>query len=44
MHKNTLIAGKCVMLDGGIVAWVASAGNPLIRSGTISAARSIIRD
>jgi len=39
-----LIAGKCVMLAGGIVASVASAGNPLIVSGTVSAARSIIRD
>lgn len=39
-----LIAGKCVMLTGGIIASVASAGNPLILSGTISAARSIIRD
>jgi len=39
-----LIAGKCVMLTGGVIASVASAGNPLIVSGTISAARSIIRD
>ena len=39
-----LIAGKCVMLVGGIIASVSSAGNPLIISGTVSAARSIIRD
>ena len=38
-----LIAGKCVMLAGGIVASVATGGNPLIISGTVSAARSIIR-
>lgn len=39
-----LIAGKCMMLTDGVIASVASAGNPLIVSGTISAARSIIRD
>lgn len=39
-----LIAGKCVMLTGGIIASFASAANPLIISGTVSAARSIIRD
>lgn len=39
-----LIAGKCVMLVGGIVATVATGGNPLVISGTLSAARSIVRD
>ena len=39
-----LIAGKCVMLTGGIVATVATGGNPLVVSGTVSAARSIVRD
>ena len=38
-----LIAGKCVMLAGGIVASVATGGNPLVISGTVSAARSIVR-
>ena len=38
-----LIAGKCVMLAGGIVASVATGGNPLVLGGTISAARSIVR-
>ena len=38
-----LIAGKCVMLAGGIVASVATGGNPLVVSGTLSAARSIVR-
>lgn len=38
------IAGKCVMLTGGIIASVASGGNPLVVSGTVSAARSILRD
>ena len=38
-----LIAGKCVMLAGGIVASVATSGNPLVISGTVSAARSIVR-
>ena len=36
-----LIAGKCIMLA---IALVASAGNPLILSGIVSATRSIIRD
>jgi hypothetical protein len=31
------------MLGGGIVASVATGGNPLVVSGTVSAARSIIR-
>lgn len=39
-----LIAGKCVMLCGGIVASVSTCGNPLIVSGTLSAARSIIKN
>ena len=39
-----LIAGKCVMLAGGIIASVATGGNPLILSGTLSAARAIIRE
>lgn len=38
-----LIAGKCVMLAGGIVASVATGGNPLVISGTVSVARSIVR-
>lgn len=38
-----LFAGKCVMLTGGIIASVATGGNPLVVSGTVSAARSIIR-
>lgn len=38
-----LIGGKCVMLAGGIVASVATGGNTLVVSGTISAARSILR-
>lgn len=37
------IAGKCVMLIGGVVASIGSGGNPLV-VGTISAARSIIKD
>ena len=39
-----LIAGKCVMLVGGIIATVTTGGNPMVVGGTISAARSIIRD
>ena len=38
-----LIARKCVMLAGGIVATVATGGNPLVISGTVSAVRSITR-
>lgn len=37
------IAGKCLMLAGGLIASVASGGNPLVVSGTVSAARSIIK-
>jgi len=32
------------MFAGGIVATVASGGNPLVISGTLSAARSIVRN
>ena len=39
-----LIAGKCVMFLGGLVASASTGGNPLVVSGTLSAARSIIRD
>lgn len=39
-----LIAGKCLMLTGGIIASISTAGNPLVVSGTVSAARSIIRN
>lgn len=38
------VAGKCLMLIGGVIASVGSAGNPLVVSGTISAARSVIKD
>lgn len=38
------IAGKCVMLVGGVVASVSTVGNPLVVSGTMSATRSIIKD
>lgn len=30
-----LLAGKCVMLTGGIIASVATCANPLVLSGTI---------
>ena len=36
-------AGKCVMLVGGVVATVNTGGNPIVLSGTLSAARSIVR-
>jgi hypothetical protein len=39
-----LIAGKCVMLVGGIVASISTGGNPLIISTTVSAACSIVKD
>jgi hypothetical protein len=39
-----LIAGKCVMLVGGVIATVATGGNPLVISGTLSAARSIVKN
>lgn len=39
-----LIANKCVMLAGGIIASVATGGNPLILSGTVSTARSILKN
>jgi hypothetical protein len=38
------LAGKCIMLVGGVIASFGSGGNPLIVSGTISAARSIVKD
>ena len=38
------LAGKCVMLIGGLIASVGSGGNPLVVSGTISAARSIVKE
>ena len=39
-----LITGKCLMLAGGIIATFATTGNPLVVSGTLSAARSILRE
>ena len=41
---EVFLAGKCIMLGGGIVASIATGGNPLLVSGTVSAARSIIRN
>jgi len=38
------LAGKCVMLVGGVIASFGSGGNPLVVSGTMSALRSIVRD
>ena len=38
------IAGKCLMFVGGMVASVSTGGNPLVVSGTVGAARSIIKD
>ena len=37
---KVLLAGKCVMLVGGVVASITTGGNPVI---VIGAARSIIR-
>lgn len=39
-----LIADKCAMLIGGVIALIGSGGNPLIVSGTLSAARSIVKN
>ena len=38
-----LIADKCMMLAGSIVATVATGGNPMVVSRTVSTARSIVR-
>ena len=38
------ITEKCIMLLGGMIASFGSGGNPLVVSGTISAARSIVRE
>ena len=40
---EVFIAGKCVMLAGGVIASISTGGNPVIVSGTIGAARSIIK-
>lgn len=42
--SEIFIAGKCVMFVGGLVASVSTVGNLLVVSGTMSAARSIIKD
>ena len=39
-----LIAGKYVILCGGLVVSVSTCSNPLIVNGTLSAARSIIKN
>lgn len=38
--SEILIAGKCLMLLGGVVGSVNTTGNPLVVSGTMSATRS----
>lgn len=38
------ITGKCLMFGGGVVALVITGENPLLISGTMSAARSIIKN
>ena len=38
------IAGKCVMFVGGVIASFATGGNQVVVSGTMSVARSIIKD
>ena len=38
-----LITGKYVMLTGGIIASIATVGNPLILSPTLSVACLIVR-
>lgn len=38
------IAGKCVMLISGVIVTVGTGGNPIAISGTLSAARSIVKD
>lgn len=38
------IAGKYVMFVGGVTATLSTGGNPLVVSGNLSAARSIIKD
>ena len=40
---QVFFAGKCVMFVGGVVASVSTGGNPLVVSGTLTAARSIVR-
>lgn len=39
-----IIAGKCVIFLSGVVASASTCGNPLFISGTMSVARSIIKD
>ena len=44
LPPELLIGGKCVMLIGGVIASVSTGGNPMVVSGTITAARSIIKN
>ena len=39
-----LIGGKFIMFAGGLIATYATGGNPIILSGTISDARSLVRN
>ena len=40
---SLFLSGKCIMFIGGLVASFSTGGNPLVVSGTMSAARSIIK-
>lgn len=42
--RELFIAGKCIMFLGDVVASLGTGGNPIVISGTMSAARSIIKD
>jgi hypothetical protein len=44
LPPELFVAGKCIMFVGGVVASVSTGGHPLIISGVILAARSIIKD
>lgn len=42
--RKIVFAGKYIMFVEGLIKSVSTGGNPLVVSGTMSAARSIIKD
>ena len=44
LPPQIFIAGKCLFFVGGVITSIHTGGHPMVVSGTISAARSIIKN
>ena len=44
LPPKVFIAGKCVMVVGGVMATISTGGNPMVISATRQATRSVVKE